>query len=83
MRYGSLSAPACTDVDRNLRLLGFGAGIRTLGAALYSPFLALFLVNGLGLGYLEVGVIFVGVGAVQAPFSLAGGLSPTGWAVGA
>jgi MFS family permease len=61
-------------VDRNLRLLGLGAGIRTLGAALYSPFLALFLVNGLGLGYLEVGVIFVGVGAVQAPFSLAGGL---------
>jgi len=61
-------------VDRNLRLLGIGAAIRTLGAALYNPFLALFLVNALGVSYLEVGVIFALVGGAQLPFAILGGL---------
>ncbi|MGP8078846.1 MAG: MFS transporter [Thermoplasmata archaeon] len=61
-------------MDRNLRLLGIGAGIRTLGAALYNPFLALFLVNELGVSYLEVGLIFVLVGGIQLPFAILGGL---------
>jgi len=61
-------------VDWNLRLLGIGAGIRSLGNALYFPFLALFLHNALNVGYLEIGFIVAGVGLVQLPFSFAGGL---------
>ncbi len=61
-------------MDRNLRLLGLGVAGRTFGSALYSPFLALFLLNVLHVGYLEIGVIFVGVGLVQLPFNIVGGL---------
>lgn len=61
-------------MDRNLRLLGIGVAVRTFGSALYSPFLALFLRNALGVSYLGIGVIFVGVGFVQLPFSYLGGL---------
>ena len=55
-------------------LLAIGVAIRTLGAALYYPFLALFLFSVMGVGYLEIGVIFVVVGAIQLPFGLVGGL---------
>jgi MFS family permease len=61
-------------VERNLQLLSVGIGIRSFGAALYNPFLALFLFSVLHVGYFEIGVIFVGVGAVQLPFGLVGGL---------
>ncbi len=61
-------------VERDLRLLAVGMAIRTFGAALYNPFLALFLYAILHVGYLEIGVIFVGVGLVQLPFGLLGGL---------
>jgi MFS family permease len=61
-------------VDRNLRLLGVGAAIRTFGNALYFPFLALFLYTVLHVGYLELGVLILGVGLVQLPFSVVGGL---------
>jgi MFS family permease len=61
-------------VERDLKLLAVGVAIRTFGAALYNPFLALFLYAILHVGYLEIGIIFVGVGAVQLPFGLAGGL---------
>lgn len=61
-------------MDRNIRLLAAGFGIRSVGAALYNPFLALFLYSVMRVGYLEIGVIFVGVGAIQLPFGLAGGL---------
>jgi len=62
-------------VNRNLRLLGIGVAIRMLGNALYNPFLALFLVNVLRLGYFEVGVIIAGVGVVLLPFNWLGGLA--------
>jgi MFS family permease len=61
-------------VDRNVRLLAAGFGIRSFGAALYNPFLALFLYSVMHVGYFDIGVIFVGVGAVQLPFGIAGGL---------
>ena len=61
-------------MDRNLRLLGIGVGIRSLGNALYFPFLALFLHSVLAVGYFEIGLIIAGVGVVQLPFSLVGGL---------
>ena len=62
-------------MNRNLRLLGFGVAIRMLGNALYSPFLALFLVNVLHIGYFEVGVIIAGVGVALLPFNWLGGLA--------
>jgi MFS family permease len=61
-------------MDRSLLVLSTGAAIRTLGAALYSPFLALFLLNALHLGYVEVGAVVAGVGAVQIPVSYGAGL---------
>lgn len=61
-------------MDRNLRLLTLGVGVRTFGAALYNPFLALFLYAILHIGYLEIGLLIVGVGLVQLPFGLVGGL---------
>ena len=61
-------------MNRNLRLLGIGVGIRTLGNALYAPFLALFLSNVLGVNYLDIGAIIAGVGLLQLPFSYLGGL---------
>lgn len=61
-------------MDRNLRILGIGVGVRSLGSALYFPFLALFLHSVLQVGYLDIGFIVAGVGVVQLPFSLAGGL---------
>jgi MFS family permease len=61
-------------VNRNLRLLGIGVAIRMLGNALYNPFLALFLVNVLHVGYVEVGLIIAGVGVVLLPFNFLGGL---------
>jgi len=61
-------------VERDLRLLAVGMAIRTFGAALYNPFLALFLYAILHVGYLEIGIIFVGIGVVQLPFGFVGGL---------
>jgi MFS family permease len=60
-------------VERNLQLLSIGVGIRSFGAALYNPFLALFIYAVLHVGYLEIGIIFVVVGGVQLPFGFAGG----------
>jgi MFS family permease len=61
-------------MNRNLRLLGFGVAIRMFGNAMYAPFLALFLVNALHVSYVGVGVIVAGVGLVQLPFNMLGGL---------
>jgi MFS family permease len=66
--------PASAGVNRNLRILGVGVAVRVLGNALYFPFLALFLRNVLHVGYFEIGLIFVGVGGVQLPFNMLGGL---------
>ncbi|HKS59659.1 MAG TPA: MFS transporter [Thermoplasmata archaeon] len=61
-------------MNRNLRLLGIGVAVRMLGNAIYFPFLALFLRNELGVSYLGIGAIFVGVGLIQLPFNYLGGL---------
>ncbi len=61
-------------MDRNIRLLGVGVGVRTFGNALYFPFLALFLQTVLHVSYFDIGLIFVGVGLVQLPFNFVGGL---------
>jgi MFS family permease len=61
-------------MERNLQLLTVGYAIRTFGAAIYNPFLALFLYEILHVGYLEIGIIIVVLGLVQLPFGFAGGL---------
>lgn len=61
-------------MDRNLRLLGVGVAIRMFGNAIYFPFLALFLVNVLGVSYLGIGIIIAAVGLIQLPFNYLGGL---------
>lgn len=61
-------------MNPNVRLLCIGVGIRMFGNALYFPFLALFLRNVLGVSYLGIGLLFVGVGVIQLPFNYVGGL---------
>ncbi len=61
-------------MNRNVRLLAFGVGVRMLGNALYGPFIALYLHNVLAIGYVELGLIIVFIGAVQIPFGVVGGL---------
>jgi MFS family permease len=61
-------------VNRNLRLLGIGAALRSLGYALFFPFLALYLRNVLGIGYVEIGLLYVVVGGLQLPFAALAGL---------
>ena len=62
-------------MQANLRLLAVGVAIRMFGNALFFPFLALFLHGVLNVGYLELGVIVFGVGVVQLPFGIIGGLA--------
>jgi MFS family permease len=66
-------------MNRNLRLLGLGVGIRMMGNAIYAPFLALFLANVLHLPYFEIGAIIVVIGVIQLPFSFLGGLLTDRW----
>src|SRR5580658_4358632 len=66
-------------MNRNLRLLGLGVGIRMMGNAMYMPFLALFLANVLHLPYFEIGSIIVVLGVVQLPFNFLGGLLTDRW----
>ncbi len=44
-------------MDRNIRWLAFGAVVRAAGLSLISPFIALYLRNVLGLGYLQIGLL--------------------------
>ncbi|HTT72814.1 MAG TPA: MFS transporter [Thermoplasmata archaeon] len=44
-------------MDPNVRWLGVGAAVRATGISLILPFLALYLRNILGLGYVEIGVL--------------------------
>src|SRR5271169_2735514 len=66
-------------MNRNLRLLGLGVGIRMMGNAMYAPFLALFLANVLHLAYFEIGSIIVVIGVIQLPFNFLGGLLTDRW----
>ena len=66
-------------MDRNVRILGIGAGVRTLGMALFGPFLALFLHYDLAIGYVEIGVVLVTLGALPIPASFLGGLLTDRW----
>lgn len=61
-------------MDRNIRLLGFGAGIRALGVSMLYPFVSIFLYTILKLPYEEVGVLLITIGVFPLLVSPFGGL---------
>lgn len=61
-------------MERNIRLLGIGTGIRSLGLALFGPFLALFLYNVLHVPFVEIGIILAIGAAIPVGTTILGGL---------
>ncbi len=61
-------------MDKNIRLLGFGAGVRALGVSMVVPFISLYLRNVLHVGYTQIGVLLVVVSVVPLAISPVGGL---------
>jgi MFS family permease len=61
-------------LNKNIRLLGFGAGVRLFGAAMVYPFLSLYLKNVARLGYAEIGALIVLIAIVPLAVSPFGGL---------
>jgi len=51
-------------MDRNIRWLAFGAVVRATGVSLILPFVALYLRNVLGLGYVQIGVLVALLGVL-------------------
>lgn len=62
-------------MNRNLRLLGFGAGVRLFGAAMIYPYISLFLKNILGIGYAEIGILLLLISIIPLLVSPFGGLT--------
>ena len=60
-------------MDRNLRWLAFGGVIRATGLSLILPFVALYLRNILGLGYVEIGLLVALLGILPLAISPFGG----------
>ena len=61
-------------MDRNIRFLGIGAGVRALGVAMLTPFISIYLREVLGLGYLDIGLLLIVIGIVPLFVSPFGGL---------
>ena len=61
-------------MDRNVRLLGLGAGVRLFGAAMVYPYLSLYLKNVAGVGYAEIGALILLVSIVPLGVTPFGGL---------
>lgn len=61
-------------MDRNIRFLGIGAGIRALGVAMLTPFISIYLREVLDLGYLDIGLLLIVIGIVPLFVSPFGGL---------
>jgi predicted MFS family arabinose efflux permease len=61
-------------LERNIRLLGFGAGIRALGVSMLYPFVSIFLYTVLKLPYEEVGFLLITIGVFPLMVSPFGGL---------
>ena len=66
-------------MNRNVWVVSFGSGLRLFGLALLLPFLALYLHNVLGLGYLAVTAVTLATTGVQVPASLLGGILGDLW----
>jgi MFS family permease len=58
----------------NLRRITVGAGLRAFGLSLIGPFLALYLHNVLGIGYVEIGLVVAAIGIPPLFIGGAGGL---------
>lgn len=61
-------------MDKNIRLLGFGAGVRLFGAAMVYPYISIYLRDILKLGYAEIGVLLLLISIPPLAFSPFGGL---------
>ena len=61
-------------MNRNVRLLGFGAGIRNFGASMIYPYISLYLFNILKIGYAEIGVLLLLISIIPLAVSPFGGL---------
>lgn len=60
-------------MNPTVRLLSVAVGLRSLGVAIYLPFLALALVDGFAVPYVLVGAILGTIGACQIPLNVIGG----------
>ncbi|MGI0130305.1 MAG: MFS transporter, partial [Thermoplasmata archaeon] len=60
-------------MNPNVRWLGLGGSLRALGLSMVAPFLALYLRNELGLGYVEIGLLTVVTGVAPLLVSPLGG----------
>ena len=61
-------------MNKNVRLLGLGAGVRLFGAAMVYPYLSLYLKNVVGLSYAETGALILLVSVLPLSVSPFGGL---------
>ena len=61
-------------MNKNLRLLGFGAGVRALGVSMLNPFVSIFMYEVLKLPYQEVGILLIVIGVLPLLVSPFGGL---------
>ena len=61
-------------MNRNVRLLGLGAGVRLLGASMVYTYLSLFLKNVIGIGYAEIGALILLVSVFPLAASPFGGM---------
>lgn len=61
-------------MNKNIRLLGFGAGVRLFGAAMVYPYISLYLFNVLSIGYEEIGILLLLISIIPLAVSPFGGL---------
>lgn len=61
-------------MNKNIRLLGLGAGVRLFGAAMVYPYLSLYFKNVAGIGYAEIGVLILIVSIFPLAVSPFGGM---------
>ena len=61
-------------MNKNIRLLGLGAGVRLFGAAMVYPYLSLYMKNVAGIGYAEIGVLVLAISIAPLVVSPFGGL---------
>jgi len=61
-------------LNKNVRLLGLGAGVRLFGAAMVYPYLSLYFKTVAGVGYAQIGVLLLVVSILPLSVSPFGGL---------
>ena len=61
-------------MNKNVRLLGLGAGVRLFGASMVYPYLSLYFKNVTGIGYAEIGALILLVSIFPLGVSPFGGM---------